>query len=78
MKNQDNNKSKTNEKFLHGNSARIDPNKKVMPLFEMSATNGSYKGVGIYGNNAFSRAAYSRQDYDEELAIHEVDSNPLS
>ncbi|MCL1903669.1 MAG: hypothetical protein FWF94_04550 [Oscillospiraceae bacterium] len=68
----DNKKNKT----LHGNAARIDPKKKVAPLFEMSETNG-YRGVGVYGTNAFSRA-YNRLDFDEEAGIQEVDSNPLS
>jgi hypothetical protein len=66
-----------NDKFLHGNNAKIDPKKKRIPLFETSVTNGAYKGVGIYGSNAYSRA-YNRLDFDEELGIEEVDSNPLS
>ena len=65
-----------NKKFLHGNNAKIDSKKKITPLFEPSATNG-YKGIGIYGSNAFSRV-HSMLDYDEEMAINEVDSNPLS
>ncbi|MCL1789593.1 MAG: hypothetical protein FWG33_04470 [Oscillospiraceae bacterium] len=67
---------KKSKKTLHGNSARIDPKKKVSPLFENSVTNG-YKGVGVYGSNAFARA-YNRLDFDEDLGIQEVDSNPLS
>ena len=53
--------------------------KKITPMFETSVTNG-YKGVGIYGNNTFAKA-YTRlgvPDFDEELGIEEVDSNPLS
>ncbi|MCL2072130.1 MAG: hypothetical protein FWH07_07870 [Oscillospiraceae bacterium] len=80
------NKNTNGGKFLHGNSARIEPKKKMTPLFEMSATNGyhgDYKGAGIYGTSGFSRA-YNRLDFpdfdnfDEELGIREVDSNPLS
>jgi hypothetical protein len=77
-----NDKNKTDDKILHGNSARIDPKKRIIPLWQNSVTNGyqanTYKGVGVYGNNAFARASYSRLDFDEDLGIEEVDSNPLS
>ena len=66
----ENNQNKSTGKVLHGNSAKIDAKKHVMPLFSTSATNG-------YGANAFNRG-YHRLDYDEELAIDEVNSNPLS
>lgn len=76
-------------KHLHGNSARIDPNKSIIPAFLSSASeygNGvtpRYRGVGIYGSNAYSRS-YGRigdiGDPDFEIAeqgMEEVNSNPL-
>jgi hypothetical protein len=69
MKNNKNGKTNdTGVKILHGNQARIDPKRKVIPAFQSSVTND------------FRNRPYTRLDEYElaRLDIEEVDSNPLS
>jgi len=60
-------KSKDNANLVNGNSTRIDPKKKVTPLFENHVSANYIDKRELYGRS------YHRLEDDAEFSKHEVD-----
>jgi hypothetical protein len=64
------NDKSTNDKSLHGNTAKVDPKKPIVPLFTATANNNPYNKYDRYGR------AYHRLGIDDEAEYwkNEVDN----
>jgi len=71
MNNDKNNK--TNGTILHGNHAKIDPKKKVIPQFGNCVFNDFGAGVHSAKHDRYGRA-YHRLDDNADFDVNEVES----
>ena len=69
-----NNSNNPKDRILHGNGARIDPRKHVIPQFQNCVTDVNY---GMFNDSRYKRAYHRLDDDDSEFWKDIVDSNPL-